>query len=311
MSGKKDKSKEFKSITTAKGLEEHFHNSGFGHTHYSHYTKITIVNDILRNNEFWMGCAADCNDENDRQQFGNDQRLYFTVCFCAGTTENIPLWYLYSDIHGKGARLNFTKTAVQDLIRNSRFELVDLGTDGKGNEKVCDLVADGNKKPSPGATMQWWFRDVMYERQIKENRTLTNKVRIESNGFVLKEISKKAVDDYKAGTIGFAKGEIWAYEKECRLLVKLRGKAAETVKNSDHKFRIVIHFNESVKEKVDVTFGPNVEEKDIHDKYAKLDGFFSLVMPKLQTSNYAGTVKMNVCPKCDYKEEKEEKKEEK
>lgn len=52
--------------------------------------------------------------------------MVYSLSFCASDSEKIPLWYLYSGINGKGARLRITKGKFNILLKTP-YVLDDTG----------------------------------------------------------------------------------------------------------------------------------------------------------------------------------------
>ena len=113
---------------------------------------------------------------------------------------------------------------------------------------------------------------------------------------------------YQSEHIGFGKGLIWYYEKETRLLVKLKGKAREkwekTIqKNPEKKVRIVLSFNDSFYNRIKVTLAPNIDSGEMGSILEKYDGIHELFKRNsvVKLSQYEGTIKLNLCDRCDLK----------
>lgn len=80
---------------------------------FYHYTKLNAVDDILfgdeNNNKFFFVRNIDSmNDVDEKELHKKNAKKIHSFCTCCTKYEKIPLWYLYSGISGKGARIGFT-----------------------------------------------------------------------------------------------------------------------------------------------------------------------------------------------------------
>lgn len=98
-----------KEIKNAEKLQNLIKDKALSHTYYYHYSDINAVKGILDSKKLWISSICFSNDVTEHNRFGDNTYLYFQLCFSTGTTENLPLWFLYSGTNGKGARISFKK----------------------------------------------------------------------------------------------------------------------------------------------------------------------------------------------------------
>lgn len=267
-------------IEKSSELAEYFAGREYRHGKYCHYTNLRAIDNILGEKKFWISNVAGLNDTNDEDQFGAEKRFFFTLCFSTGDNENLPLWYLYSGIDGKGGRFCFTKEQIKNLINEASYHLFEF------DELNSKLIGIGHKLVD-GKNMKITFKDILYENidggsvSLKYN-TMTNY-----------RLSKDEYTKFRDQNIGFLKGLIWYYEKETRLLIELIGDARELI-SPDKKYKIVMDIPESVSSKMNIDLAPEIEsQKDIITDYENLYNFM-IDSSKIHLSKYKGSVKMKM-----------------
>lgn len=89
------------------------------HASFFHYTVLNSAKRILTNsahNYFYASNVNQMNDVDEATRYRNIKKQIYSVCFCNNLTENIPLWYLYGGIAGKGIRVGFRPVAMKDFL---------------------------------------------------------------------------------------------------------------------------------------------------------------------------------------------------
>lgn len=234
---------EFGKIKNFLELKDYLKDKEFHHEKYCHYTSLSVIDSILANKAFWIGSVKRFNDLYDSSAFGNELNLYYAICFSTGVNENLPLWYLYSGNDGKGGRILLTKSGIKRFLSPVSFEVYRL-EGGKTTEKISDLSLDDVKIN---------FYDVLY---YKKNGTHTDlKYNTMTNHIFLSEEFEK----YKKSRKGFYKSLIWYYEKETRLLIKLKSQSIINKLRCDYDYVIVWHFDEKLYNMFKIEFAPEVE----------------------------------------------------
>ena len=287
--------KDFGKIRTCKDLEAYLSGREYSHGDYCHYTGIDTINKILEGKTFWLTSVTGFNDTLDTEQFGEAGGDYFSLCFSTGVNENLPLWYLYSGINGKGGRIQMTKDAVRSLIENGRFRLC------RAVSKKCQEFL----KLELGNDMDLEFRDMVYVREPEGNEACSLKYNTMTNYQVPKEEFRK----YKENHCGFWKGLIWYYEKETRLLARVKGEAKAHLNQwreadrdiPDISYRIELSFDEALMKRLKIMLAPNIKEAEIAEilkDYEGIQNLLKLTSP-IRPSGYAGTVQFNLCKNCE------------
>lgn len=295
---------DFPKLVTNKELVEYFSwndeekSRAYNHGQYCHYTRLSALDSILQSKTIRLSSVTGFNDEVDKQQFGNfeEQILYYSLCFSTGVNENLPLWYLYSGMDGQGARIRMSKSTITKLLKNAKYTLL-----------VEDYSSKEVKRIELGPTdREMIFEDVLYYREHEG----IDKVDVKYNTMTNYSIPLDEFMIYKQDHKGFLKGLIWFYEKETRLLIKLRGRVADSIKNRIEDIKLgqlkcVVELSlESVYSKLNIDFGPEMTSLDDcwqlkSGERLKGIGDFIFGTSHAHFSTYKGTIKMNLCQKCD------------
>ena len=255
------------------------------HQNYYHYTSLAVIDSILKNNSIWVSNVSGMNDLADVKQFGSNQFLYYTLCFSTGVNENLPLWYLYSGIDGQGGRICFSKNNVKSMIQNSKYVLKIIDE----NKKL--LEGEENKVILKPSDYDIRFGDILYVKEPEKGN-----VSLKYNTMTNYNMSREIFADYKKKRVGFIKGLIWYYEKETRIVIKLKGDAAKFAqRNAEKGLRcvIVLSFDDKIKRNTGITIAPECESSIpiLIEKYPCL-GKFMLETSKVSESEYAGQIKI-------------------
>ena len=278
---------EFKNIRTAKDLENYMVNRHKAPSRkYCHYTNLKNINNILDSRELWIGNVSKFNDEIDKKQFGEiddiNRKLCYSLCFSSGVNENLPLWYLYAGVDGKGGRIRITSRVFEDLINKGTYLLYEFNDNNKCRE-IMEL--------KQGVSMDLSVKDVLY---YKNNGT---NISLKYNTMTNYSLSPDEFTKYKESNIGFLKGLIWYYEKETRILIKLIGDAANKIELGK-EYRIVLNIDDKIYKKLHIDLAPQIKDVDNEIKKYKAINKFMFNTSNIDLSDYAGTIDMDFCKNC-------------
>lgn len=197
---------------------------------------------------------------------------------------------------GRGTRIRLSKSTILHLLSHAHFT---LSANGKDAPKESEEL-------TPGETMEWAFEDILYYRKHEKN----GKVDLKYNTMTNYSVFSDEFDSYCQKHKGFCKGLIWFYEKETRLLVKLKGSAADSVikkleqiKKGTVKYMVTLSL-ENVYSRLNIDFGPEIVSLDDcwHTSTGdQMDGIRDFIYTTSHThlSSYTGTIQMNLCKKCN------------
>lgn len=259
-------------INAGKSLKDILENKEYTHGEYCHYTNLATIDKIIQGKAFMMDNVNGFNDLCDRQQFEKPEQ-YFALCFATGVSENLPMWQIYSGCKLQGGRIQFTKSkySIQKLIKESRFEV------WRKNEYINRCEENSNYVPYllRNDEMYKTFHDVVYVKNENNyaslkynNRFITQIPKEEIENYI-----KSDIENWDDGHIGFQKSQIWYYEKETRLLIKLKDGILDKVKEyekehgyiakEDEKFIISLNFENIYEDlikfgRIKIMFAPNI-----------------------------------------------------
>lgn len=258
------------------------------HGHYYHYSTVERIDKILNSKTFWLTPSVLSNDGNDR-----NNNIY-NLCFTSGSSENLPLWYLYAGADGKGGRVGITKANLKKIVKESKFKLCQIN--GDGELSVVDEI--DNKMVD--------VYDVLYIQRGKSSRA-------KYNGKTENSISNEVVEHIFKSRRNMTKGLIWFYEKETRISVDFNKTRicegyAEQIKLCNEEYVVVAEIPDKVYSAMKITWAPNVTEDDVASALKKvgLEQWFTAIKgndEKLRYSEYQGSIEFRMknsrCDNCE------------
>lgn len=285
-----DYTKGFSEIRNFDTLEKYIDGKEFCHTAYCHYTNLNTIDKILENKCFLLSCCSDSfNDEIDKNQF-KKSKMHYGLCFATGMNENLSMWYIYSGFDGKGGRIRFSKAYFKRLIEEAKFELWKCKKENDSyipETKISDLIPDENIKLV--------LRDIVYYK----NNSTTNTYDLKYNNSHQWNFDALDFEQYKNKYVGFCKGLIWYYEKETRLLAEITGETKRLIDNQGN-YKIKLIFSDKVYNNIKIDFAPEITEQLRDIELSKNKNILSFLhhTSNINLSEYQGTIKMNLCKKC-------------
>lgn len=268
------KDKDFKDIRSASDMESFLRFRADCHGHYYHYSSINCLDGILSGSEFWLSPLCDTNDT--LENFPDIYQLSFST----GESENLPLWYLYSGIGGRGGRLGLSKSGLKKLMEKAEYSLCEF-IGGKPAKPVCVLDKSSVK-----------LHDILYiSTKDGDYRLKYNNKQLFMRDFDDEADFVRLVDEYKDRCKPFCKNLIWFYEKETRWLVDLPPDVIAK-KEEGHVYRVVAKFPPELYEYFTLTLAPEYDKgTDIYAFLDQREGILKLLKYKV-LSEHAGEIKM-------------------
>lgn len=159
-----------------------------------------------------------------------------------------------------------------------------------GNKYACaDLEV--------GKNMDIEFRDIIYFQKDDTYNGCRLKYNTMTNN---KNMTWAEYEAYRKAHNGFSKGLIWFYEKETRLLVKLKEELRNGLNKPGKSYIVVMTFDEKLCKEFQVTFAPNVQKGRMQEVLQQHPAICSLHdgSSKVKPSDFAGTVEFNLCKNC-------------
>lgn len=281
----------FNDILTAEQINSLIEEKAYSHTNYYHYSDLGAIQGILSGKKIYISSMCFSNDISEHSKFKDTYR-YFQLCFSTGTTENLPLWFLYSGINGKGARISLSKKSIKKWLDFGKMEMCLVRvTDDENNKNNKSIPLKNNEN------CRIEFKDVIYRKKEYDKYRLKYNTQV-NNNFPGSEMSKIEICNE-----GFLKDIIWFYEKETRLLIDVKQDIIDESLFRDAKkapYRIELTIPDECYKDIDVTLSPVYDESNARELNDILlqDGFSKLGRAKL-LSDYAGQIKIDLCKKCD------------
>lgn len=181
--------------------------SGLRHTNFYHYTKIRFGLRILKSNNLRMTRLGKKSNDNKEQCIPAEKAsVVFSTCFSGGDSENLPMWFLYAGVDGKGMRLSFSRKQLERLLTTPRLTLVRA----EGRKKRYLLLS------SDDYILR--FKDIVYIGDDNRNK---GKSRANYRGADILKIEQAEKGAIQTECAGFCKERIWCYEGECRAQVEI------------------------------------------------------------------------------------------
>ena len=283
---------DFDKLKSVDDLNEYFSNKSYHHSNYYHYTSLKGIEGIISSKCFFISQVKKFNDLDDADQF-EDINISFALCFTTGVHENLPMWYMYSGIDGRGGRLKFSDTTIQKIVERSKFVLCECSNNRR--KVVYNLNESDFEKT---------FEDVLYfsiekKSNDKDSSNSDNcKMTLRYNNMMNHVVDKVTFEMYRKKHPCIFKNNIWYYEKETRLIIKLNEHVAKLI-DPTKDYRIEADFSEIPRMYYTVTLGPvwtdvSSLKKEMYPSVANL----ALMKKRLFLSDYKGRIKMNLCSNC-------------
>lgn len=277
---------------------------------YFYYTKLKHIDTIMHEKAFLAQRVDKFNDETEGKAFeyaGEPKELYYGLCFSAANKESIPMWYLYSGPDGHGGRIEFISgKEFRQFYENATFEL-------KKRNPKSGMFESCGMELTKGSDITVKAGNILY---IDEKEDDSNSKKAKDGDYNLKYggknraiLSKSELEQFKKEAVGFYKTDLWMYEKETRILIKLNTKIAATL-DPKVDYGISMSFGEAYK-KMKIRFAPELqsieEGLEGHKTLTKLYSDSRLNIDKkgefpiFERSKSAGKIEMHICRNCEKK----------
>ncbi len=255
--------KQFDKLRSCEDIEDYIEGREYRHGEYCHYTTLENINKILKSGEIWISSVTNFNDKKEVSLFTDNGKLYFASCWSTGVNENLPLWYLYAGMDGKGGRLRFTKANMKKIIENSEYILKKRNSDNGIKLDITPI-----------------FKDIIYCSDSHDNQKIVD---LKYNTMTNHKMPKSEFEKYKNKNIGLYKSIIWYYEKETRILIELNvynldldDRTKAYIKENANEYVIAMKIPNDILKKVRVECAPEIsdyEELEKHESIKRIHAF--------------------------------------
>ena len=223
---------------TSQDLSDFLRNSATAHSGcYFQYTTIDALKGMCKSNSLFLTQAKNLNDSNEMKAQEEDKARTYVASFSALRSESIAMWALYSTPAKKGIRIKFPTRMIKKLLSIAR-----------GEDKlfhVCNALDILKQRTLKNRleVEEAYLTDVVY----RGNNALTwrNKCVVGKS-----DLNQKINDDVLFAQV---KDDLWRYEDEVRLIVKLK----KSLGNYPKRIAIPV---KSILRGMKIDFGPCFDE---------------------------------------------------
>lgn len=218
--------KRLKSAKSAAEVLAALQRSGSTRAVYSHYSTLTSFLHISESCEFRMtrGDDPNMNDQLECRRIGDPSvwRRTFIISFSGEKGESAAMWGLYGKPANEALRFSFRHGVMSDWVRGLSVS--------KGSFRIQLKEYDGvvgKKIDVPASDFNICFADILYGGNVSGNRDGADEYQV--NGVLLRKKGVAFSDETVERSVemtGFLKSSDWAYEDECRLVVRIKESAS-------------------------------------------------------------------------------------
>lgn len=249
------------------------------HTAYFHYTKLKNIDEIMRSGQLRLtSLCKTANDTIEKKWYEEKGKHLFSLCFSTGTSENLPLWYLYSGTDGRGARLGLTKSNFKKVFAEPQFSLAEVEA-----SPPYDIITT---TPLSKDDYILEIHDILY---IGKDTSHKNTYRIKHNTDVINGITHEVYEELKNQYSHFTKGLIWFYEKETRVQVKITN---HSLLKPDKNYCVVLDI-EPYMPLFSIRLAPEFNREESIE-IENCPGIQKYLFKKIEHSDYAGEIEMRL-----------------
>lgn len=206
---------------------------------FCHFTSTENARNILSTGTFYLNKFNAMNDLEEARLHEDEKDKIFCLSFCHSEALNIPLFYLYGGIDGKGCRLQFTSAKIKEILSNSTLYYVN-----KNNMRLRKAVDKSNYS----IDFDWIYYVASAGYCEHKNKPKTNFRTLQDALEKLRLVEKHY----------FVKNPVWKFEKEFRIIVKF--------KESVYYDKVALKFNIKDDEKsISLTCGPECKKEEIEN----------------------------------------------
>ncbi len=89
-------------------------------TKFCHFTTVDNARNILSSERFYLSSYACMNDLAEKKLHEEEEKRVYVLSLCNSEAVNIPVFYLYGGIDGKGCRIQITDSRLRSMIETCR-----------------------------------------------------------------------------------------------------------------------------------------------------------------------------------------------
>lgn len=283
--------KVFSGANNVDELVERLCECGENHDSYMHYTTLTGLLHIVGHDSkqeasmrLTRGDDEHMNDQLEWKRLGQEDvwKRTFLMCFQADENECAAMWGLYGKPDNEAVRIMFPHDILIDWIKRAR----------NGGEKVYYREGDcpkGRIVTLPIGSYDISLADVLYGGNVTGEKPIEKPQYVVGGNYVALPRGINKLEKSKTIT-GYIKSIDWSYEKETRIIVKIKDdNFANQLLDVKH---IYIGCEQLPFELLTYMFGPCVPEK-LYEVYEQTltNRLLGLSREYVKKSNYTGFLK--------------------
>lgn len=251
-------------ISSSQRLMEFLQRKAQNHTNLKTYGTYKSISPIIEEGVLRLSDGSNWNDKFDSSafQYNSKEYLQFGKCFTFSKSESVAMWMIYGrDTKKKGKDLrglmiDFKKQL--NKIVNETEEVV-LYNYSKGK------IKKGEKKLSKGE-FEIFLIDMLYISQESDGRYT-----IKRSDERIEGIESEMIDD----VIEYTKSYPWAYENECRLIVRVKKDILGDANYNSARLKLPSTVHKVLRQSVYKTPLYHGEDYEIPVQSSKLEGNIS------------------------------------
>lgn len=190
-------------------------------SYFCTYRTADVVKKIIGFDEsyFFLNSIENMNDEMEKRMHADQAKTTYALCFCHSDTENIPLWYLYGGITGKGACIRLTADKFQLFLQSIQYVHPVVMDENNNMSLKKDIILYPNKD------YEMSYGWVYYCKAGTTAESSSTIIKHRNNVY---ELASENWEDFQNHNY-FIKDYAWNYEKEFRIVFHFFNKAYDMI----------------------------------------------------------------------------------
>ncbi len=219
-------SESFEHLGEYDALLSYLANKGCNHQNYRHYATRRRIETIINESALYLTDGSSWNDTFDRERFNPPFSGFkrFGARLSSSTEESVAMWMLYGGHDGNGAMINFDRDTLRRAMAADRYEF------GEFRNGKFELIAVIERKEIDISLLDVLYFKSLGEDEIEIRRSMGDDARV--------RLTRRAFDVIAEVT----KHGSWSYEKEVRLVAKVRKLTLGTKSSRITCMRIPLEF---------------------------------------------------------------------
>ena len=230
----------FDDIDSIEKLKNKLKEKGRNHKSYSFYVESEYIDKSIEG--IRLSTGKKWNDPIDVKNLKDEETVLFVKSFTFSKSESVAMWMLYTYTDNKGVLFKYKPKCIMDLLNSKNKQTIHIMNN---DEFVCEIQPEDYEIE---------LIDVAYLNEEDDNYVFK---RSDNRKKIKKELFDNSYNLLQGKLDYFIKLYGWAYENECRLIVKVK---KEFIKEYDENidYHIILKPN-CVKDNLSIISSPNYE----------------------------------------------------